>query len=184
MKFIRKCTGEEYAHSFWVRQNRKDPKTPIYSSALEQMKKPVDQGGHPYKLPSPELRRWAIWQLTTPAELGTLMVIQDLYMETHELIVKPPTLGNIARRAIETDYFANVKEGTQQRLYHEWTKGTLENRITDDDRLCLRALTDEEGFKSPTSSFYIVDGWGRSLPYLTLVYLGHEFVPIAAYIAE
>jgi hypothetical protein len=87
MKFIRKSSGEEYAHSFWVRQNRKDPKTPVPLSPLEQLKKPVEQGGHPYKLPPPELRRWGIWLLTTPAEMEALLVIQDPWMEKHDLIV-------------------------------------------------------------------------------------------------
>lgn len=182
MRFLRKCVAEDYARSFWVRENQKNGR-PIPASPLEEMKKTFPDG-HPYKLPSPELRRWGVWLLTTPAEFESLMVLQDQYMETHELIVKPPTLGNVVRRAIETDYFANVKTGTQQKLFNEWQSGSLKDRIKDDERLCLRALTDDERLKSPTSVFYIVDGWGRSLPYLTLVYLSHEFFPVEVYIAE
>jgi hypothetical protein len=68
MKFIRKSTAEDYARSFWVRENLKPAKTPIPSSPLEQLKKPTPDG-HPYKLPPPELRRWGIWLLTTPARI-------------------------------------------------------------------------------------------------------------------
>lgn len=183
MKFVRKSSAEEYARSFWVRENRKN-KTPIPSSPLEQLKKSREEGGHPYKLPPPELWRWGIWLLTTQAEMEALMVIQDPYMEKHDFIVTPPTLGNVTRRAIGTDYFTGPKEGTQYRLFHEWRNGILTDRIKGDDRLCLQAVTEEERQKSPTSLFYINDGWGRSLPYLTLVTLGHEFFPVEVYIAE
>jgi hypothetical protein len=183
MHFIRKSSAEEYAHSFWVRENRKN-KTPIPSSPIEQLKKPREEGGHPYKLPVPELRRWGIWLLTTPAEMENLLVIQDKCMEALEFLVNPPTLGNVVRRAIETDYFGSPKEGTQYRLFQEWRNGVLVDRIKGHDRLCLRAVTEDERAKSPTSLFYITDGWGRSLPYLTLVTLGHEFFPVEVYIAE
>ena len=188
MRFIRKSSGDEYAHSFWVREfakpNGLKERMPFPSSPLEQLKKPVEQEGHPYKLPPPELRRWGIWLLTTPAEMEALLVIQDSYMETHDLIVKPPTLGNVTRRAIETGYFSSPKEGTQYKLFQKWKDGILADCIKGDDRLCLQAITDEERLKSPTSLFYIKDGWGRSLPYLALVYLSHEFFPIEVYIAE
>jgi hypothetical protein len=90
----------------------------------------------------------------------------------------------VTRRAIEAGYFSSPKEGTQYKLFQKWKDGILADCIKGDDRLCLQAITDEERLKSPTSVFYIKDGWGRSLPYLTLVYLGHEFFPIEVYIAE
>jgi hypothetical protein len=183
MKFIRKSSADEYAHSFWVRENSKN-KTRIPSSPLEQLKKPREEGGHPYKLPPPDMQRWGVWLLTTPAEMENLMVIQDEYMKRHQLLVMPPALGNIVRRAIETDYFGSPKDGTQFRLFQEWQPGVLVDRIKGHDRLCLRAITDQERTESPASLFYITDGWGRSLPYLTLVTLGHEFFPVEVYIAE
>jgi hypothetical protein len=184
MKFIRKSSAEEYAHSFWVRENRKNKAIMIPSSPLEQLKKPREEGGHPYKLPPPEFLRWGVWLLTTPAEMENLMVIQDTYMEDREFLVTPPTLGNVVRRAIETDFFETPKTGTQYRLFHEWRNSKLADRIKGDDRLCLQAITEVERARSPTSLFYIKDGWGRSLPYLTLVTLGHEFFPVEVYIAE
>lgn len=183
MKFIRKSSAEEYARSFWVRENRKN-NTLIPSSPLDQLKKPREQGGHPYKLPPSELKRWGVWLLTTVAEMELLMVIQDNYMKDHDFLVTPPTLGNVVRRAIETSYFETPKGGTQYQLFHEWRNGVLAGRITGDDRICLEAISDEQRKISPTSLFYIKDGWGRSLPYLTLVTLGQEFHPIEVYIAE
>ena len=183
MKFVHKSTAAEYAHSFWVRENLKNG-TPIPSAPLEQLKKPVEDGGHPYKLPPPALKRWGVWLLTIPSEMENLMVIQDQYMSGHDLMVTPPTLGCVVRRAIHTGYFAAPKEGTQYRLFHEWKDHVLIDKIKGDDRLCLRSTTDAERIESPVSSFYIVDGWGRSLPYLTWVTLGREFYPIEAYIAE
>ena len=183
MRFVRKSSAEEYAQSFWVRESRKN-KTPVPSSPLEQLKKPREEGGHPYKLPPPEMKRWGVWLLTTPAEMEELMVIQDNYMKDRDFIVTPPTLGNVVRRAIHTNYFEHHQPGTQHRLFHEWKSGVLTDRISGDDRLCIRAITDDERITSPTSLFYITDGWGRSLPYLTLVILGHEFVPVEVYIAE
>ena len=183
MKFIRKSSAEEYAHSFWVRENQKN-KIPIPSSPLEELNKPKEEGGHPYKLPSPEFHQWGVWLLTTPAEMEALMLIQDEYMEKAGFLVTPPTLGNVVKRAIETDYFGTPKKGTQYRLFHEWRNGVLADRIKGHDRLCLRAVTEDERVRSPMSLFYVTDGWGRSLPYLTLVTLGHEFFPVEVYIAE
>jgi hypothetical protein len=117
--------------------------------------------------------------------MEALVVIQDEYMRDRDFIVSPPTFGNVVRRAIHTDYFETQRQGTQHRLFREWQPGSLKDRIAGDDRLCLRALTDAERARSPASLFYITDGWGRSLPYLTLVTLGgHEFFPVEAYIAE
>src|SRR5258708_36037099 len=122
MKFIRKSSAEEYAHSFWIRENRKNgpsiPDTP--AECLEKLKKPYPEG-HPYKLPTgPTIKRWGVWLLTTPAEMENLMVIQDKYMEDHFFQVIPPTLGNVARRAIHTGYFDVHKDGTHYRHFHEW----------------------------------------------------------------
>lgn len=183
MRFIRKSSADEYAHSFWVRENRKNGAA-IPASPLEQLKRPREEGGHPYKLPPAELQRWGVWLLTTTAEMENLLVIQDEWMKRRDFLVNPPTLGNLVRRAIETDYFGSPQEGTQYRLFHEWRNGVLADRIKGHDRLCLRAVTGEERATSPTSLFYITDGWGRSLPYLTLVTLGHEFFPVEVYIAE
>ncbi len=100
----------------------------------------------------------------------------DTWLEDQKLWHGSHWLKDLARSALDTGFFKNGDNARWSQYMHfqEWEAGGLKSRLDGNERpLLVRFpyLTD------------ILDGFGRLLPYLALVYEGMQFEPFEAYLA-
>ena len=141
---------------------------------------------------SPVFAEWEWWlaRIETPAALAALMIPRSA-QSISDGLVDPVRLRTVGV-AVDRLQAAQLFEGSDptgspknpfRRYYQRFLRDGLQLR--GDDRLVLRSLTrTEQREMGQRNALYLLDGVGRSLPYLTLVRQGRlRFRPIEVYLA-
>ena len=173
MEIVRPSSEDEYLLSFWSRQREKNGEFPLPEKRLETI-----LGNYPSKFPCDSRKEvaWHVCQLTSVTDLEQLWLHKcDNWLDTHGFKDSPLWLGDLARAALTCQFFHGNTDTGQRKNYDRWKRAnTLKGQLDDHEKpLLVRYpyLID------------IVDGFGRLLPYLALVYEGMEFHPFQAYLA-
>jgi hypothetical protein len=184
MKIIRESSLGEYAQHFWNRQRTKDDSND--RDALAD----IERGGdplcwlreiYPYKLPRPckdVIRIARLDQEEAESLLIHAYMPRDQWMQDRGVVPEPYTrrLKNLANTFICKGYFDKDGNDKQQRYYCNWKqKGSLENLFNGLEKPLVECV----GFKE----YEIVDGWGRLLPFVTLLQQGYPFHPVECFVA-
>jgi hypothetical protein len=174
---VRPSTADEYLGSFWARQIAKCPGEyqPPPDKRLERI-----LGRYPHKFPCEGKRQvaWHIGKVSSPQELEQFwMHKSDTFLERFGLWTysgQSHWLRDLARAAIGIGFFERTDTGRCGDNYRLWKGSSLKGRLDGDEKPLLvgHPYLNE-----------IVDGFGRLLPYLALVYEGMEFYPFDAYLA-
>ena len=186
MKIIRDSSLDEYARHFWQRQRAKD--VPGDKDAVND----IDKGGDPrwwlwkkysFKLPRPDngvMRIALLDQEEVEALLIHEYMVDDGWMHASNLVPEPKTrvLRDLAKIAIGRGYFSSGCWNNNHHIYyHQWRlKGSLKNVIKSDEKPLVESVGPNE--------YEIVDGWGRLLPFVTLLQEGYSFHPIECFVAS
>lgn len=86
-------------------------------------------------------------------------------------------LRNLAKTFLDRRYFDINGSDKQQIYYYRWRENvSLENVFND---LTEKPLIEYVG----SEEYEIVDGWGRLLPFVTLLIEGHPFHPVDCFVA-
>jgi hypothetical protein len=169
------CTADDYLEAFWTRQKSKNDHEDIPTSAESRLEAIL--GRYPYKFPCEGQREltWSVCRVSSVEQLGSLwMHKNDDFLTVNQLLPGSQWLKDLAKKAINTKFFDKPKIGSCGINYREWKGTSLKDRLANTDRPLLVQhpyLID------------IVDGFGRLLPYLALVYEGSEFHPFDAFLA-
>lgn len=177
MNIIRESTPDEYLVSFWAREVRKPPGCRFPTTEADRLHEII--GRHPYKFPCDGKREtsWHICEISSVAELELLwMHKSDTWLVDQRLWRGSRWLKDLAQAARDTGFFRNTANArwSQYSHFHEWQSVGLKGRLDGHERPLLVKypyLTD------------ILDGFGRLLPYLALVYEGLQFERFEAYLA-
>ncbi len=169
MKTVRSSSADEYLESFWKREHR-----PPKCSDLPEPKKRREaiRQKFPYKFPfdgSKEVT-WHICQVSSVSELEQLWMHKSGdWLDKHKLWRGSHLLSDLARIAIDTKFFVlDQDRGSCRKNYDDWKIKGLNGQLGGDDKPLLVEHPDYTD---------ILDGFGRLLPYLVLVYEGMDFYP-------
>jgi hypothetical protein len=180
MNIIRASSADEYLESFWTRDHR-PPKCgdfPEPAKRLEAILRPPPKG-FPYKFPFEGKTEvsWHICQISSVSELEQLwMHKSDDWLENHNLWRGSHLLKDLARTSIDTDFFVVDRDrGSCRKNYDTWKPKGMKGQLDGHEKPML--------VKHP-DYIDILDGFGRLLPCLALVYEGAEFHPFEAYLAN
>jgi len=177
-EIVGSCTADDYLLSFFTREkNQKKWHGEI--PPLEKRKETL-LANWPSKFPFKGEREatWHICQICTVEELEQLwMHKHGDWLEKHDLWHGSHWLGDLAKTAIETGFFqnSNKRDTGQYKNYCRWKDKKLHGQLDGYEK---PLLVEED------NHIDILDGFGRLLPYLVLVYEGKEFFPFSAYLAR
>ena len=129
--------------------------------------------------------QWRIYRLTSHEELKALMILASDWTRREHLIPegKPRLLGNVS---LGPEYFTPDRD--PRNYYHRLQSGQI--FLNGPNRFVLRTLNGSEReelapFRVRTARFYLHDGLGRALAYITLIQRGVlSFSPVEAFVAE
>jgi hypothetical protein len=132
--------------------------------------------------------RWSVGRLTFD-EFKRLMVVDAAEARREQLVIEriPRTLSNAAKNAIATGYFEILRTKREKHFWYylSYIYGSLS--LSGENRLVVCSLSGDEKHGSPegTYSYYLHDGWGRALPYMTLLLRSRlEYQPVEVFYAE
>ena len=176
----------EYAQHFWNRQRKKND--PQDRNALADLEKGYDplrwlRDKYPYKLPHPLNSLLRIVELNQE-EVENLAIhnymINDAWMNKARGITVESgccKLKDLAMAFHKQRYFERDWDDTQIKCYRQWKKEkSLEGKIAGLNRTLIE--------QAETDTYEIVDGWGRLLPYVTLIIEeGFKFYPVETFLA-
>jgi hypothetical protein len=175
MNITRPSSAEEYLASFWVRESRKST---LAAPPPEQQLEFLLQRW-PDKFPFSGKRdvTWHVCRVSLIPELESLwMHKSDTWLEDHGLWRGTHFLVDLAKAATDTRFFAhNQDRGSCGKNYDRWKVTGLKGQLDGHEKPLLVQYPDY---------INIVDGFGRLLPYLTLVLERIEFQPFEAYFAR
>ena len=99
------------------------------------------------------------------------------WLEKHDLWRGSHWLSDLAKAALETGFFKNKnnQDTGQYKNYYRWRDKKLQGQLDGHEK---PLLVEEDNHTD------ILDGFGRLLPYLALVYEGEQFFPFEAYLAR
>lgn len=114
---------------------------------------------------------WYVVRIETPEALSHLMML-DSQVTRGERLVRdgvPRLLGWGVKHAKETRYFEEATPHRQRHhdYYEVFSKGAM--TLKGSNKLVLTTLDGERSQVQDTVLYYLHDGFGRALPYLTLV---------------
>jgi hypothetical protein len=184
---LRASSYDEYAAWYLTRENAKWGDHLAIPSGAEE-RAAMMQAQAPGKLRSwfPEAS-WTVQLVETPEALAHLMML-DADVTRRERLVRagvPRLLGWGVRHARETRYLLEPAAGRER--HHAYYRDIAEGRVQlrGENRLVLITMDEERSQVPPTVKYYLHDGFGRALPYLTLVDEGKiPFSPVEAFVAE
>ena len=173
MTIVGPCTADDYLLSFWTRQRQKDGEFPPKDEMRETLLRK-----YPCKFPfeGKKAATWQICRISTQEELENLWMHKSGdWLEGHGLWRSSNRLGDLAKTAIDTDFFCRYLHTGQYKNYHRWKDKSLRGQLDGHEK---PILVRHEEYTD------ILDGFGRLLSYLALVRQGKEFFSFEAYLAS
>lgn len=182
---LRNATAGEYALWYLKREFEKDRRERVLPSTPDDAIAAMGWC---------EVGKWypwfprATWSIVTLdlADFSTLVFPEIDWSKAEGLVPNSGSdyriLKRVAERARLVDY---LKRPTARKHlgYYERLQGGL--HLTGDNRIAICTATDGEHHANPSAQQYLLDGSGRSLPYMMLV-LGGElpYTPVEAFLAQ
>ncbi len=178
MTIVKPCTENDYLHSFFTRErNNGKWQGPI---PPPEERKGIMLDKWPYKFPFKGERKatWHICRISTVKELKQLWMHKSGdWLENHDLWRGSNRLGELVKAALETEFFENKNNQCEgpYKNYYRWKDTGLQGQLDGHEK---PMLVEED------NHIDILDGFGRLLPYLSLVCERKQFFPFRAYFAR
>ena len=185
MRILHESSLEEYSTQFWHREEKKNPSHP----ALDLIR----QGSDPTQM----LKRYNLDFKLPRNENGVVRIVELNEEDVENLVIHEymvndcwmckkrgitvesgcRKLKDLALAFHEQRYFERDWDDTQIKCYQQWKEEkSLEGKIRGPNRTLIE--------QAKTDMYEIVDGWGRLLPYVTLIIKeGFEFYPVETFLA-
>jgi len=181
MDIIRKSSEFEYLHSFWIHQIKKGAWTHDLPSPSQQKQIIIENKWNKFPENDEKKLSWYLCEINSLKELENIeMSSEDIsnenWLKKYNIWNGSFKLKDIAKESIKKQFFYDEKNNhlILLRNYHCWKNGELFGILDGDEKITL---------KNGGKKIIIFDGFGRLLPYLTLI-LGEnkKFYPFQAYV--
>lgn len=186
METIRTSTLDEYISWYLEREAAKGSAYPIPNSAAARRKVMWDYHKGKMRDWFELASDWTVVRLGLD-EFENLVFLESNWTKSEGLIERDGpdyrVLKRIARNAIQIDYLEHANDPRHLEYYDLLKRETLVLR--GDSRIAVCSATLNERRHNPSAEFYILDGVGRSLPYMILVQQGNlPYTPVEAFLAR
>jgi hypothetical protein len=181
VQVLRPSSLAEYANWYLQRDARKRQAVPVQHERVEMMWK--DHEG--------KMRRWftdATWSivLLNEHDFSNLIFLESCWTTSEGLVIPDGhdyrLLKRVAQNALKSSYLTRASDSRHKDYYVRFANGNL--KLLGEERITLCSAEGEREL-NPTGQYYILDGAGRSLPYLMLVLEGKQkYEPVEAFVAE
>lgn len=179
MKIVKPCTADDYLLSFFIREKNQGkwrcgeipPPEKRRETLLEKW---------PSKFPF-RGEREATWHI---CEISRVEELEQLWMHKHEDWLEKRGLWrgshwlcDLTKTALEIGFFKEKKNDDtgQYKNYYRWKGKELHGQLNGHEK---PMLVEED------NHINILDGFGRLLPYLAMVYEGKQFFQFETYLAR
>jgi hypothetical protein len=187
MQFVREASLEEYAEWFLRRAAANGDSAHIPTGAAQQIAAMSDR--HAGKM-RPWFNATIHWQIVEldVIDLANLVFLENSWTKENGLVIYDGlnyrTLARVAERARASNYLYGSKCHAKQKAYYErLQEGEL--CLTGRDRIAICSAEPNEINTNPAARYYLLDGVGRSLPYMILLQERKlEHTRVEAFLAE
>jgi hypothetical protein len=187
MRIIRPSSLHEYAAWYLRRDAQKGGSRSIPDDPEEQVR--VMYQRHDGKMRDwfTSTASWYIVSLDSVSELSNLIFLECKWTKDEELVVPNGVnyrlLGRVTKNAMNVGYLARPSAHRHKTYYENLAAGSLQ--LEGDNRIAICSMEEGEGHSNPAAKYYLLDGAGRSLPYMILIHEGkHKYRPVETFLAE
>ena len=178
MTIVKPCTENDYLLSFFIREKNKGGWQGQIPSP--EKRKGIILEKWPYKFPFEGQREatWYVCRIATVEELKQLWIHKHGdWLENHGLWRGSNWLGDLVKAALETGFFKNKNNQCEgpYKNYYRWRETELQGQLDGHEKPML---------VEKDNHIDILDGFGKLLPYLSIVCEGKQFFPFKAYLAR
>jgi hypothetical protein len=192
MRIIRSSSLHEYAGWYLRREALKNQDSrPIPVAAGDQVRMMWDCHGGKMRPWFSTATRWQIVRLDLLLEFSNLVFLENGWTKREGLVIPDGSnyrlLGRVADNALASNYLTRTTDPRHdprhRNYYNALITGSI--RLEAENRIAICSAEEGERQSNPAARHYLLDGVGRSLPYMMLVKEGKcEFQPVEAFIAE
>jgi hypothetical protein len=191
MRVLRPSSVEEYASWYLHRERRKGDTRPVPSAPKDQLEVMWERHGIGKKMREwfSSTTRWHL-ALLDRDDLARLVFLESDWTKREGLVIpKDPLepdyriLERVAENAMASDYFSRPDAHKHKAYYDALASATL--RLEGDDRIAICSAEENEIRQNPSARYYLLDGVGRSLPYMVLSKApAITYAPVESFVAE
>ncbi len=186
MRAIRESSLQEYAAWYLQREARKPNASPVPTDPEAQIETMRKHHAGKMRTWFDASTRWRIVEIDE-IDLGVVVFLECSWTKREHLVVPDGPnyrlLRRVAANAISIGYLSRLTAHKHKAYYDQLVAGTL--RFTGTDRIAICSAEPTEVEKNPAARYYLLDGGGRCLPYMTLVVQQQPVPrPIEAFLAE
>ena len=187
MRKVRPSSLYEYVNWYLKREARKGDSRSIPDDPEEQVRVMYERHNGKMRDWFTSTTSWHIVCLDDVNELSNLLFLECPWTKEEMLVVSNCAnyrlLGRVAENAIRFDYLARPSAHRHKKYYDEQLEGSLQ--LEGEDRIAICSIEESEGRTNPAAKFYLLDGVGRSLPYMVLIKeRKREYRLVEAFLAE
>jgi hypothetical protein len=187
MQFVREASLEEYAGWFLLRAAAGGDPAPVPTGADQQVAAMRERHAGKMRSWFNAATRWQIVELDV-TDLANLVFLESSWTKENGLVaydgLNYRTLRRVAERARASNYLSQPRCHEKQRSYYErLQRGEL--LLSGADRIAICSAEPSEISTNPAARYYLLDGVGRSLPYMMLLQERMlEHMRVEAFLAE
>ena len=185
---LRQSSLEEYASWYLAREAKKPGAAPVAAVGPAAVTCMWQQ--HPGKMRGwfRNAATWSVVTLNSFAEVERLIFLESSWTKEEQLVIPDGApnyrlLDRVAQNASMHSYFDRPRADRHRVYRDDLCTGRLS--LVGDSRIALCTPEESEIRTNPAGTFYILDGVGRCLPFVTLVRSGGLiFTPVEAFLVE
>lgn len=187
MRIIRPSSLYEYAAWYLRRDARKGDSRSIPDDPEEQVHVMYERHKGKMRDWFTSTTSWHIVCLDAVGELSNLVFLECKWTKEEKLVVPNGVnyrlLGRVTENAMNVGYLARPFAHRHKAYYENLAGGSLQ--LEGENRIAICSMEEGEGRSNPAAKYYLLDGVGRSLPYMILIHeRKHEYRPVEAFLAE
>lgn len=188
MRIIRPSSLYEYAAWYLRRDAQKGDLRSIPDDPEEQVHVMYDRHKGKIRDWFTATTSWHIVCLDNVSELSNVVFLECKWTKEEKLVVPNGVnyrlLGRVTENALNVGYLARLSAHHRHKQYYEnLAGGSL--HLDGENRIAICSLEENERRSNPAGKYYLLDGVGRSLPYMMLIHERKcEYRAVEAFLAE
>lgn len=187
MKIIRPSSLNEYASWYLRRDARKGDSRLIPTDPEEQVHVMYERHHGKMRDWFSATTSWHIVHLDAVSELSNLVFLECKWTKEEKLVVPNGAnyrlLGRVTENAMSVGYMDRPSAHGHKKYYEDLAGDSLQ--LEGENRIAICSIEESEARSNPAARYYLLDGVGRSLPYMILINeRKREYRPVEAFLAE
>lgn len=187
VRVLRPSSLHDYAAWYLAREGRKGDCRPIPDDPEQQVHAMRQRHCGKMRPWFTAGARWNIVSLDLLSDFSNLVFLESKWTKDEGLVILGDPnyrlLERVAKNAVRANYLDRPSARCHKKYYDDLQRGSL--RLEGENRIAICSAEDSERRSNPAAQYYLLDGVGRSLPYMILITeKQRKYEPIEAFLAE